>query len=171
MEKRLNKKIENYLSEFKDNIRDKATELGIVNENTNKLLMYIYDYERLAISQQDITKRKRLKSIIPLYERCCAKRANDERCTRRKKEGSEYCGTHIKGIPNGTMDMEDDNVNTNTMTKVEVWSQDIMGIIYYIDANYNVYQAEDILNNKVNPNIIAKYVKNEDVYSIPEFGI
>lgn len=171
MEKRLNKKIETYLTEFKDNIRDKASELGILNDDTNQLLTYIYDYERLTINQQDITKRKRLKSIIPLYERCCAKRANDERCTRRKKEGSEYCGTHIKGIPNGTMEMDDENTSTNAVQKIQVWAQDIMGIIYYIDANFNVYQAEDILNNKVNPNVIAKYVKNGDVYSIPEFGI
>ena len=33
----------------------------------------------------------------------------------------------------------------------------------------NVYQAEDIISNKVNPKIIAKYVKQGETYSIPEF--
>jgi hypothetical protein len=35
----------------------------------------------------------------------------------------------------------------------------------------NVYQAEDIVSNKTNPKIIAKYIKNGDAYSIPSFGI
>ena len=55
--------------------------------------------------------------------------------------------------------------------KIEVWAQDIQGIVYYIDKAYNVYQAEDIIINKLNPKIIAKYIKNGDVYSIPEFNI
>jgi hypothetical protein len=57
------------------------------------------------------------------------------------------------------------------MQKIEVWVQDIMGINYYIDKTGNVYQAEDIVLNKMNPKIIAKYVKTGDVYSIPAFGI
>jgi hypothetical protein len=52
-----------------------------------------------------------------------------------------------------------------------VWAQDIQGIVYYIDKNFNVYQAEDIVSNKVNPNIIAKYIKTGEIYSIPQFGI
>jgi hypothetical protein len=52
-----------------------------------------------------------------------------------------------------------------------VWAQDIGGIIYYVDQTGNVYQAEDIVLNKINPKIIAKYVKTGDVYSIPAFGI
>jgi hypothetical protein len=55
--------------------------------------------------------------------------------------------------------------------KVEVYAQDIMGIIYYIDKNNNVYQAEDIVSNKLNPKVIAKYVKDGENYSIPEFNI
>ena len=35
----------------------------------------------------------------------------------------------------------------------------------------NVYQAEDIISNKVNPKIIAKYVHEGEIYSIPEFSI
>jgi hypothetical protein len=35
----------------------------------------------------------------------------------------------------------------------------------------NVYQAEDIISNKVNPKIIAKYVRDGETYSIPEFSI
>ena len=169
MERRLNKKIETYITTFKDCIRDKTTLLGIKNEETNHLLQFIYDYDRLVLQKEDFMKRKRVKNIVPFFDRCCAKKASGEQCTRRKKKTDEYCGTHLKGTPHGIIDGQDDN--TQSSQKVEVWAQDIQGIIYYIDKNNNVYQAEDIVSNKVSPIIIAKYVRNGDVFSIPEFGI
>jgi hypothetical protein len=170
MEKRLNKKAEVYVTEFKDNIREKSTQLGFTaNAQVNQLLQYIYDYERLCFTKEDFQKRKRVKNHVPIYDRCCAKRATDEQCTRRRKEGSEYCGTHLKGTPHGIVDSQEEPKNTTQ--KVEVWVQEIQGIAYYIDKNSNVYQAEDIVSNTMNPKIIAKYVKNGEKYSIPEFNI
>jgi len=170
MERRLNKKLDDYMSGFKDNIREKATQFGVLNtESGNQLLQYIYDYERVNLGKEDFMKRKRVKNSVPFFDRCCAKRASNEQCTRRKKEGNEYCGTHMKGTPHGIIDSQD--TVAPTMQKMEVWAQDIQGIIYYIDKNFNVYQTEDILKNKNNPNIIAKYVKNGETYSIPEFEL
>jgi hypothetical protein len=170
MERRLNKKLEAYIASFKDSIRDKATQMGMTkDEKVNQLLQHVYDYERLMFLKEDFQKRKRVKNFVPIYDRCCAKRASNEQCTRRKKEDSEYCGTHLKGTPHGIVDTQ--NEQKNTTHKVEVHAQDIQGIVYYIDKNNNVYQAEDIAMNKVNPKIIAKYVKTGDVYSIPEFNI
>ena len=170
MERRLNKKTESYITTFKDNIREKATQIGIIkNEQINQLIQYIYDYDRLSFNKEDFQKRKRVKNFVPIFDRCCAKRASNEQCTRRKKEESEYCGTHMKGTPHGIMDNQGE-AKTNTQ-KVEVWAQDIQGIVYYIDKNNNVYQAEDIVGNKTNPKIIAKYLKVGEIYSIPEFNI
>ena len=50
---------------------------------------------------QDFVKRKRVKNTIPTENRCSAKRACGQQCTRRKKGESCFCGTHIKGIPHG----------------------------------------------------------------------
>jgi hypothetical protein len=75
----------------------------------------------------------------------------------------------MKGTPHGIID--DEEGNKEEIQKVEVWAQDIMGIIYYIDNAENVYQAEDIISNKQNPKVIAKYVKTATGFSIPEFGI
>jgi hypothetical protein len=170
MEKRLNKKTESYIGEFKDNIRLKASQMGLIkNEQVNQLLQYIYDYERLSFGKEDFQKRKRVKNFVPIYDRCCAKRATCEQCTRRRKDGSEYCGTHLKGTPHGIIDLQNES-KTNTQ-KIEVWAQDIQGIIYYIDKFNNVYETSDIIKNILNPKIIAKYVKNNDVYSIPELSI
>lgn len=170
MEKRLNKKVDTYISGFKDNIREKATQLDLVsNEKVNQLIQYIYDYDRLSYTKEDFQKRKRVKNFVPIFDRCCAKRATNEQCTRRRKDGFEYCGTHIKGTPHGIMD-ENNDTKIN-MQKIEVWAQDIQGIIYYIDKFNNVYQLEDIVGNKTNPKVIAKYVKVGDNYSIPDFNI
>ena len=170
MERRLNKKAEIYITTFKDNIREKATQMGMTkNEEVNKLLQYIYDQDRLSFTKEDFQKRKRVKNFVPIYDRCCAKRANEEQCTRRRKEGCEYCGTHLKGTPHGIVDEQ--NEPKNNTQKVDVWAQDIQGIVYYIDKNKNVYQAEDIVGNKVNPKVIAKYVFENEVYTIPEFNI
>ena len=39
-----------------------------------------------------------------------------------------------------------------------------------IDEENNVYNTEDVIANKENPRVIAKWVKDEaDNYSIPEF--
>jgi len=171
MEKRINHKIEHYITTFKDSIRDKTSQIGIEEEKMNTLLQYIYEYERLVIQKEDFSKRKRVKNVVPFFERCCAKRANNEQCTRRKKKEDQFCGTHIKNKPHGIMEENNENSSSISMQKIEVWTQDIQGILYYIDKYRNVYLAEDIILNKQNPKIIAKYILTGDVYTIPEFGI
>jgi metal-dependent HD superfamily phosphatase/phosphodiesterase len=70
----------------------------------------------------------------------------------------------MKGTPHGVIEtQEHDN---NTTQKMEVWAQDIQGIMYYIDKSFNVYQVEDIMQSKVNPKVIAKYVKVGETYMI-----
>lgn len=171
MERRINKKIENYISEFKDNVKQKASELGITKDpNLSQLIQYIYDYDRLALAKEDFMKRKRVKNIVHLSDRCCAKRANGEQCTRRRKDDTtEYCGTHLKGTPHGICDLNEEVKPQGQ--KIEVWAQDIQGIVYYIDKASNVYQVEDIMQGKVNPKVIAKYIKIGENYIIPEFNI
>jgi hypothetical protein len=170
MERRLNRKIEEYVTDFKQSVLSKAQQLGLNNDpNLAALVKYVYDYDRLVLSKEDFMKRKRVKNAVHLADRCGAKRASCEQCTRRKKEGFEYCGTHLKGTPHGICETGDNDKPSGQ--KIEVWVQDIQGIVYYIDKNNNVYQTEDIYTNKVNPKIIAKYLKIGDNYSIPEFNM
>lgn len=95
MEKRINKRIETYIYDLKEKVKDKASELGLSSDdNLSKLVQYIYDYERLSLTKEDFMKRKRVKNVVHLSSRCCAKRANGEQCTRRKKDATvEFCGT------------------------------------------------------------------------------
>ena len=102
MEKRLNRKIDFAFQDFKHQIKNKMAESDILNtpEGTS-LLQFIYDFPVFSITKLDLQKRKRVKNSVPFHERCCALRANKEQCTRRKKNGDKFCGTHIKGIPHG----------------------------------------------------------------------
>ena len=118
-----------------------------------------------STSTEDFQKRKRVKNTVPQFERCMAKRANGEQCTRRKKDGSCFCGTHIKGTPHGVVD--DSKEPTQQVKKVEVWVQEIKGINYYIDAEKNVYLPEDIISNSKRPRVIGTWEKQGDEYSIP----
>jgi hypothetical protein len=171
MDKLINKKVENYITEFKNNIRNKVSELNI-DEKTkvNDLLEYVYDYQRLTIMKEDLVKRKRIKNSIPVNNRCGAKRANGEQCTRRRKDESEYCGTHMKGIPHGCLNVDDENTRLSEK-KVEVIAEEVFGIIYYIDNENNVYKTEDVLNGDSNPTIIAKCIKENGKTTIPELGL
>ena len=167
MERRLNKKINDYVHTFKNDIIEKLQNISLEThiENINDLINYIYEYNRFEFRKDDFLKRKRVKNTVPNYERCCAKRASGEQCTRRRKDDNQYCGTHIKGTPHGVIH-DTDNVVVTT-TKVEVFTIDVKGIIYYIDNVDNVYDPEDIVSNIMNPKVIAKYVKEDDQYNIP----
>ena len=126
----------------------------IINAYHADLMTMVMGYEKFKLCSDDLVKRKRVKNVVPLFDRCVAKRANGEQCTRRKKEGEGYCGTHTKGRPHGSVNETSENVVTNK--KVEVWIQEIKGIVYYVDADHNVYDPEDILLNKINPKVIMK---------------
>ena len=172
MEKKLNTIIQDYVTEFKNSVRDKITNMNFDEKDRQKvleLLEHVNEYDRLALKPEDLNKRKRIKNSIPILNRCTALRANGQRCTRRHKEDTEFCGTHIKGIPHGLY--SEQNEVLPQMQKVEVFAEDIKGIIYYIDRFNNVYATEDILASKENPRIIAKSVKVGNNVSIPSLGI
>ena len=106
MEKRINSRIRQHQLEFKNNLKEKIINdiskltFNEIKNDENKntfvssfaqnLITYIYEYENLTFSQQDFQKRKRIKNIVPLCDRCAALRANKDRCTRRKKSNSIF---------------------------------------------------------------------------------
>lgn len=162
MESRILNKVNGYFNEFKTDI---ISYISIIENNNiniddsvkNMLKNYLLDYKPFNLTKEDLQKRKRTKNAIPLYDRCCAKRANGEQCTRKKKDDEDYCGTHVKGIPHGKVDKS--NSNIDIIDKIEVNIIDINGILYYVDNNNNVYNNNDVAQNLMNPRIIAKYDK------------
>jgi hypothetical protein len=170
MEQRINQKIKTYITEFKDKICGKISESTAADPNQKReLLEFIYEYPRLQLDANDFVKRRRIKNTIPITNRCNAKRSNGEQCTRRRKENCEFCGTHSKSTPYGLINSN--SINEVVYHKHDVFAEEIKGIVYYIDHNNNVYKTEDILQECENPQIIAKYVRIGNTYTIPQFGL
>lgn len=174
MEKRINKRIEQHQLDFKNSIKtfvdnNKCRICDDESDLTSNFLRFIFDFDNLVLSKDDFKKRKRVKNQVPQYERCTAKRANGEQCTRRRKDSACFCGTHIKGTPHGVVDSDGE---TKTVTKIEVWVQEIKGINYYIDDSNNVYLPEDILQNSTSPRKIGIWnLTDSGDYEIPSLGV
>ena len=171
MERRVSKKIEKYQTTFKNDIKNFITEnnIKITNENGNdnlsNFLQFVYDYDSLFLSKEDFQKRRRSKNTVPFCERCMAKRANGEQCTRRKKIGEDYCGTHVKGTPHGCCESE---ATTEKLTKIEIWVQEIQGINYYIDEKNNVYNPHDIIMNTPHPKVVGQWKLVNGEYQVDD---
>ena len=74
MERRINKKLEAYITTFKEDIKFKAEQLGLhSNPQLSSLIQLVYDYDRLVLCKEDFMKRKRIKNAVHLSDRCCAK--------------------------------------------------------------------------------------------------
>jgi len=175
MEKRIIHKTDDFIKTYKDSLKKwmEDNNAKITNEEDNDIttefLQFLYDYKALEFEKEDFLKRKRSKNKVPQYDLCRALKQEGIQCTRRKKNGEDFCGTHIKGTPHGVV-VNDEPVQN--IKKIEVWAQEIKGINYYIDKDANVYNHQDIISNKQNPKIIAKWECDLDGnYSIPLYNI
>lgn len=121
------------------------------------------------VTTLDMSKPSRPKTVISPADQCVAKKSSGTQCTRRRKNAELYCGTHLKGCPHGDISTTSNDA-AKTRYTVSVWIQIIDEITFYIDDNHNIYNSEDIMNNKVNPKVIAKYDVDENgKYSIRRF--
>ena len=160
----ISKKVEDYLSSFKQDIKKLMIDYNLHESDNGKLLLQsILDKPNLSFTPEDFIKRQRAKNTVNILERCSAKRANGELCSRKRKKNDIFCGTHCKGTPYGSIDNpspiptsnESTNHSTLSQQKINIFTTEIQGIIYYIDDQHNAYSMEDILLNKINPQIIG----------------
>ena len=108
MERRVAKKVEQHAVDFKTAIKDylSSHNLAVVEQEngvdrTSDFLKYVFDYAGVEFAKEDFQKRKRVKNVVPHCDRCVARRATGEQCTRRKSGDGPFCGTHAKGTPHG----------------------------------------------------------------------
>jgi len=154
MQNRINKKVTDYIQSFKQDICLKITNESF--ESKNDLIKYIYDYNNFELKDEDMNKRQRNKTTICISERCKAKRSNGEQCSRRKRKGFDFCGTHQKGQPHGVVSINLQNNSSemnieNLKVKVDVYTEEQQGIIYFKDKDGNYYNTDDVMKEKENP--------------------
>jgi len=187
METYMNRRIDEYIVGFKNDIKSKMSTLEIINqpnssetelEKMREFLEFIFEYPKLILDKKDfiVSKRRASSSInpdqenqvsvltFPAHMQCLAKRSDGIQCTRKKKKCCDFCGTHAK------LDAIQRTSTPESIQRMEVSAEDIHGIIYYIDRFNNVYNTEDILEGRENPRIIAKATKHSNnMYMIDEF--
>ena len=169
---RVVKMVDRVLNEFKE----KVIEIIMKDDSHNNVIEFINSYKSSFITPEEYIKRRRVKNPIPFHEKCLAKAANGEQCSRRKKKGGDFCGTHSKACPHGivsTDNIQETSKECNVIKKqIEVWLEDIHGIMYWINDSGVVYHPDDIKKNIENPRVIAHYEKIEvdgnDVFKIIE---
>ena len=167
MEKRIKAKVDDYLK-FKEDIKNcivSKNEKCDISELQNELIKFVYEYEKLNLDKEDLQNAKELKILFLTMKDA----VQSGRIMSNVQEGKmEKCfAEHILKVLLTEFSIA--NMKKPSKKVVEVTVQDIKGIVYYIDEENNVYNR-DVIANKKNPRVIAKWVKDEaDNYSIPEF--
>lgn len=157
MEKRVIQKATENLTDLKKHVIDQLQR----DMPLQDIIRMVEEYNPIPLEKNDFIKRNRIKNAVPIDERCVAKSAKNDQCTRRRKSGHNCCGTHSKGMPHGFIN----STTVNTQQK-EIWVEEINGIMYYIDEEKRVYKTEDVENSVVNPTVIAKWSKIGESYTI-----
>lgn len=177
MEKHIQKKINSYCNEYKHNF---INQLGIfLNGLKDKIDIENYDIicneiheiqvkcafiNFPEVKKNEFKKQKRICNVVPENEKCHAICSGGIRCSRRKQRGGQYCGTHIKGQPNGSInDAKTDFINENT---IQLDSNNSKNIVFPRNENgiVKLYKDEEFLN-PINVNEFMKqYMKNSNEY-------
>lgn len=153
---------------FQNGLENKLKSLYVEEGTIREIMAYISIQDLCLLDNKNVIKSRRVKKEISVNEQCNATRMDGQRCTRRKKQDGHFCGTHIN-CPAPTEFNSVDNVPS--ITDKVVFAIDIQGIIYYIDENLNVYNTEDVLNDVVDPVIIAQACCKNGIYTIPSLGL
>ena len=111
-------------------------------------------FNELANNLVSKKKKKTNRRILPKNERCLGRKNDLTQCTRKRKDGHEFCGSHIKNLPNGKVGDDGacfnkkkgkrgrkrknlmDNQNDNGILTTKKY---INGSVYLVDSRNIVY--------------------------------
>ena len=119
---------------------------------------YNIDKEELVKLVPNIIEKKK-KKLTPCsnQHQCMGRKQDGKQCTRRKKEGADYCGKHINCQKYGRIDDKSaDKLNDDLLRTVLV---DINNSNYLMDINNNLFSFHPEA-----PEYIGKYIDNQIVY-------
>jgi hypothetical protein len=166
----MDKKFEEYIVEFKTQIRNKIIALSFEereNEKVKDLIEFVFEYKRFEVQEE-----RKNNNIVRQGERCIGIRTNGRPCSRRRKKNSQYCGTHTQPLDttentqdcDDGHDVDDDShhlkVSKSSITNIDLNAEEVQGIVYYIDKDGNVYHPEDVMKQTEAPRIIARVKPN-----------
>lgn len=143
-----------YNSKLKEVLKDLSLTYSI-KDNGKKNITLDELYEKYCLNDlvlEEVTapkkKRRKKNKQLEKTELCMAKKADGCQCTRRRKDGNEYCGKHMGNLKFGRIDDEEKYANNDQYIKT--MHEKIGGNDYLVDSNNIVYTFD-----KTNPTIIG----------------
>lgn len=82
--------------------------------------------------------------------------------TSKKKKQARHCGGETKPAGDSPFDSE-------KMRRRQIWLQDVGGIAYIFDANFNVYNVYDVVRDVVNPRIVGRWSNEDETFHVDIF--
>lgn len=144
-------KTREYLYQLAEIAKEDSPDIGEFQATWRILYRHLLDQKMVSMDE------KKKKRMIPLEERCIAKRANGGRCTRRRKF-EQFCGTHSNSNTNSVVE---DDKETGDMKDIVISNVEIQGITYLADQERYLYMPNDILKSAPQPRIIGRYAVDE----------
>lgn len=104
--------------------------------------------------------KRRQVSCVPEADRCRAlcEGASAPRCSRRRRPGEQFCGTHMKGQPHGVVAGSSGTGEVRHAVVIE----EVKGIPYYVDAEVpepdaprRAYDPAAVLDGRHNPSVVG----------------
>ena len=132
--------LEQILSDFMDNIENKY---AISRDELEQLIPTIID-----------KKKKKLPCSNDLL--CLGRKQDGKQCTRRRKEGCEFCGKHINNQKYGRIDDSNNKINNELLRTILV---NIDNSDYLMDNKNNLFSFHPEA-----PEYIGKYKDNQIIY-------
>jgi hypothetical protein len=102
-----------------------------------KLMEYV-DYSKIG----DILSSSEAKSKVGI---CQARKQDGQRCTRKSKESSNFCGKHIHNQKYGCVNIQSEDISPTISLTIE----ESNGDKYLVDSSNIVYQYCDSSQEKV----------------------
>ena len=91
-------------------------------------------------------------------QRCTAIRAGGKQCTRRRKENTTFCGTHVRYGQSTCVSNNVESLSTSTENNISVGTTRSLravvsssGIPHFVDDESNIWCAEDVCSEHINP--------------------
>lgn len=127
---------------FNNKLKDILKEISEDNSiNYDTLEEKYIQTDTLDLSVPLFKKKKRKKNtILKQTELCMARKADSGQCTRRRKDGSEFCGKHNGQLKFGRID--DTVLAKDNQNFIQCSSIKIDGTEYLIDKNNVVYSYD-----------------------------
>ncbi len=129
---------------------------------TNKCLPKQIYFNEIANNLIQKKKKKTNRRVLPCHEQCLGRKMDFTQCTRKRKDGTEFCGSHMKNLPNGKIGDdgscfnkvkgkrgrkrknimenigENDILTTKKYINGELYLVDNMNVVYNFNQNYPV---------------------------------